>query len=401
MVKKTYPVIVFLLSILNSIHSAFIQSWIIDYSDDIMWVYWASSHSLSSLLHGFPGYGIRPMMNLWYIIEFNLFGMNTFWYYSLNGVLFGIAMVFLYKIILRYTNEYFGVFGVIIYLLLDHTFFITWKINYISTVGELFFMLPGIYFWIRYFEGFRNWNLIYAMVLSFMAFMSKEPAIFIIPCVIIVLIWLHAYSFKYKSTLTKAVVCSNILYPAILLMVIRIFFSNPIKEASNPLIYLTYLDDNLTHQFKSTLVLLIVISGLFWYYNRNMAIPITIFIAGLLPLGIISLNYQQTYLAELNIGLVILISMIGYCAHREFKVQPTLKSIAVILMICYVFGNLAYAEVPTAYNYKVKIGERQTGFNDELQLQLSNGEFNYTELHEPKPSYEDTIKLVELYNIKN
>ncbi|MCZ7384120.1 MAG: glycosyltransferase family 39 protein [Candidatus Methanoperedens sp.] len=364
--------IIFFFSFINSLRAALSQYYILEYPDDIVWVSWASKHfnePLAILLDK-QGTGLRPMINLLYAIGYSVWGSNATYYYLMNGVLFAGAMVFLYLLIKQLHSRAAGVIAVFLYLFLDASFILVWKMNYTTSIAEMFFITSSLYYSIHFFEKADKKSLVLAFVLGIFAFLSKEPSILIIPTVNIIYL-LH----KWKSIEAKTRIASllvNVSLPLLFLLLTFMVSSEVNAPGTSPLSELiksrlvTYFELELSttqgqlknpyllflgcigtfyfHRFKKEelggvpinliknaisilliaivfissqslysltgailIVLLLALGFIFGDINRRLGIAW--FGVGLAPLLITSQQVQPTYLAEANLGMVLFIGV--------------------------------------------------------------------------------------------
>ncbi|VVB94124.1 Dolichyl-phosphate-mannose-protein mannosyltransferase [uncultured archaeon] len=360
------------LSLINSLRAAASRYYIISYADDIGWVYWASEHisqPLTLLSQGW-GNGYRPVINILYGIGYALWGANEAYYYLLNGIFFAGSMVFLYCIIKLISDRLSAIIAVLLYLFLDSSFILVWKMNYITSIAEMFFITASLYYSIHYFEKSDKKSLVPAALFAIFAFFSKEQSIIIIPLVNITYI---LYKWKGPAIGKKAKILAIMvnLVP-ILVFYIAITFLSPdvaiskstslIELAKTRLSY--YIEQELTWQFKNQYLIFLGCIGAFFFHQfkqekfggirvsliKNAASVVLIlavfissqygnldfisallilllalsfiigdtgqrvglawFAAGFAPLLFVSLGpVQPTYLAEPNMGMVMFIGI--------------------------------------------------------------------------------------------
>lgn len=371
--------IIFILSMFNALRAATSQYYLIGYADDISWVHWASEHignPISLLSHG-PGYGYRPGYNLIYGIGYWLWGSNEFYYYLLNGILFAGAMIFLYKLIELISDRMSGIIAVLLFMFLDASFILVWKMNYLSSIGELFFIASSLYYSINYFEKLDRKSLVLAVILALLAFGTKEQSIIIIPLVNIIYMLHKKFSTRFKAT--AILLC---LSPIIFYFFMIFFFSTEVSiSRSSSLIDLIksrlsiYFEWEMLGQLKNPYILVLGCIGAFYFHNfkkekygkisikliknvvsifiilstyllikeanlysltgsifiislltigfiygdKNQRFGLVWFSAGFAPLLIVSLGPEQpTYLAEPNMGLVLFIGVTLSMFIRHF-----------------------------------------------------------------------------------
>lgn len=157
---------------INPLRAAISQYYILEYPDDIVWMHYAQEHfyNISGLLTDKIGTGFRPTINVLYYIAYALWGSNETYYYMMNGLLFAGAMVFLYLLIRMLHGRTAGVLAVMLYLFLDASFILVWKMNYTTSIAEIFFITASLYYSIHYFEKGERISLILAVILGILGF---------------------------------------------------------------------------------------------------------------------------------------------------------------------------------------------------------------------------------------
>lgn len=365
-------VIIICLSFINPLKAAMDQYYILmGVPDDIVWVYKASTHlSQPSEIFEKIGTGNRPLVNVFYTIGYWLWGSNETFYYLMNGVFFTGAMVFLYLLIKLLHSRLAGVIAVLFYLFLDASFILVSKMNFSVSIVEIFFITSSLYYSIHFFKNGSKKSMVLAFILGIAAFFSKEPSILIIPAVNILYI-LHMWKSIDVRTRVQALLV-NISLP-LLFLIFSFFISPEVYAPRQGLLseliksrLLFYLDQELSGQLKNPYILFMACAGTFFFYsfkkeeyygisidiikdavsiliiltgillslsgtlnsltgdiiillllavsfkfgNVNHRLGIIWFSAGLAPLLITSQSVQPTYLAEANLGMVLLISVI-------------------------------------------------------------------------------------------
>lgn len=382
------PVII-IFSFINSLRAAKSQYYILEYPDDIVWVSWASKHFSQPLaiLFDKQGTGLRPMINFLYAAGYSLWGANEAYYYLLNGVLFAGSMVFLYLLIKQLHSRLAGVVAVFLYLFLDASFILVWKMNYTTSIAEMFFITSSLYYSIHFFEKADKKSLVLAFVLGIFAFLSKEPSIVIIPTVNIIYL-LH----KWKSIETKTRVPAllTILFLPFIFLLMTVLVSSEVTapktsslselvksrllfyieqelswQLKNPyLLFLGCIGAFSFHRFKqeeyagvpintiknaisiliiaivfvssqfgslysltgAILIVLLLALG-FFFGDVNQRLGIAWFGVGLAPLLITSQEVQPTYLAEANLGMTLFIGVTisEYLKHIFLRESDSVK----------------------------------------------------------------------------
>jgi hypothetical protein len=353
---------IFTLSMIVPIIVASSQNFIADYGDDIAIISWAQDHhsDIFSIFSDKIGTGYRPIRNMWFAIGYTIWSSDAFYYYLLDGIFVSLSMVFLYLLGKTLHSKIAGVISVLLYLLLDGTFIMISKINFIAFSGEILFITSALYFSIRYFKNISNNinasidnKLAYiAIILSVLAFLSKEPSILIIPAVNLIYIY---YSGIWKKNYKYLIIN---LIPFIYLFFLMFYISPDvssgnstglIQRISNNLQF--YVNDEYTYQFKTAFLIIIslIIAG---YYFKTQKLKAEIMlciiwiIVGTLPLLITQQPVQPTYLLETNIGMVLLIGIIIAEGFKEINLKkinliPLLLSIGIIAQLIVVPTQLS------------------------------------------------------------
>lgn len=267
--------LIFLISFINSFRAAMSQYYILQYPDDIHWVYKASEHVIQpiAIFYDKIGTGYRPMINVLYAIGYWLWGSNETFYYLMNGVLFAGSMVFLYLLIKMLHSRLAGAIAVFLYLFLDASFILVWKMNYTTSIAEIFFITSSLYYSIHFFEKADKRSLVMAFILGIFAFLSKEPSILIIPTVNILYL-LH----KWKSIDTKnriPALLVNVSLPLLFLLLTFTVSSEVSAPQEGSLIELvktrlvTYMELEISEQgqLKNPYLILLVCTGTFFFHR--------------------------------------------------------------------------------------------------------------------------------------
>jgi Dolichyl-phosphate-mannose-protein mannosyltransferase len=338
--------IIFIISMIGPIIVASTQYYIVEYSDDIICIDWARTHGTSviDIVTAKLGTGFRPMMNFWYALSYNLWGAEPRYYYLLNGILFSGSMVFLYLIGKILYNSIAGAVAVSLYLFLDASFILISKINFIATIGELFFITSAIYFSLNYLKNNDTRSKLLAIILSILAFLSKEPSLLIIPVVNLSYMW-------YNELSKRNYIIMNLL-PFIYMSMLYFFISPDVGAGDGNVTQRFidnlkfYIDMEVHGQFITPVLLLISFVFAEYYIIKQksveqMAICLLWFIAGLLPLLITQQIVQPTYLAEANLGMVLLIGLVVAKGLREDNFIRGIIIIGIIVQAIYIPEEIA------------------------------------------------------------
>jgi hypothetical protein len=360
---------IFIISMIVPIIISTSQQYIVQYGDDISTISWARDHSIFDIFTSKLGTGYRPIMNLFYSLGYILWGSEAMYYYLFSGIMFSIGMVFLYFIGKELHSKIAGIIAVLLYLFLDASFILVSKINFIVTTGEIMFITSALYFAISYFKSNKtNYNF-YAIILSILAFLTKEPSILIIPTVIL------TYLYFEKRLDTKYIILCII--PFIYVFVEMIFISpdvgggggNLFQRISNNLNF--YYGTEVESQFKSPILLIfsiIIATYSISYHNLRKEIMLCLawFIVGILPFLVTQQPVQPTYLAEANIGMVLLI---GIVVSQSFKKIDYITGLIVIGIILQV--TVIPIQITNMQNYNKMISDNQNTFL-ETMLEIKN-----------------------------
>jgi 4-amino-4-deoxy-L-arabinose transferase-like glycosyltransferase len=316
--------VIFFISFINSLRAAVSQYYILEYPDDIVWVSWASKHfnePLAILLDK-QGTGLRPMINFLYAIGYSVWGSNATYYYLMNGVLFAGAMVFLYLLIKQLHSRAAGIIAVFLYLFLDASFILVWKMNYTTSIAEMFFITSSLYYSIHFFDNADKKSLVLAFVLGIFAFLSKEPSILIIPAVNIIYL-LH----KWKSIEAKTRIASllvNVSLPLLFLLLTFMVSSEVNAPRTSPLLELiksrlvTYFELELSTtqgQLKNPYLIFLACTGAIYFHKFNReefgGVPMSIIknAISILIIAVVFISSQSLYSPTGAILIVLLLAL--------------------------------------------------------------------------------------------
>jgi len=366
--------VIFILSMIVPIIVSTSQQYIVQYGDDISVINWAKDHT--TIIDAFKsdlGTGYRPIMNLFYIIGYTLWGSEAMYYYLFSGILFSFGMVFLYLIGKTLHSKFAGVVAVLLYLFLDASFILVSKINFIVTTGEIFFITSALYFSISYLKTNNNNHKFYAIILSILAFLTKEPSIIIIPTFIL------SYLYLNKKLNKKYVVLC--LIPYIYVIIEMLFISSDIGTGGANILERIinnsrfYFETQINTQFKTPILLgisILVTSYYVSYGNLKDKIILCViwFISGIIPFLITQQPVQPTYLAEANLGMVLLI---GIVISEGFKIYDKIEPIiSILLLIGIIFqATLIPIQISNMQNYNNMISDNQNTFLETI-LEVKN-----------------------------
>lgn len=125
-----------------------------------------------------------------------------------------------------------------------------------------------------------------------------------------------------------------------------------------------YIDNEITYQFKTPALLLIsfVFAGYYIITNKSrqqIAICLLWFITGLLPFLFTQQIAQSTYLAEANIGIVLLIGLVVAKGLKEENFIRGIIIIGIIVQAIYIPG-----EITNTQWYNNAVSDKQKVFFD-------------------------------------
>ncbi len=261
--------VVILISLINPLRAAISQYYILEYPDDIVWVHYAQEHfyNISGLFDKI-GTGFRPVINVLYYLGYALWGSNETYYYLMNGALFAGTMVFLYLLIRMLHSRIAGMLAVLLYLFLDASFILVWKMNYTTSIAEMFFITASLYYSIHFFEKKDNTSLAWAIVLGILAFFSKEPSMLIIPAVNIIYL-LHKKDMRARN---RVIAIAVNLLPVMLLFVMTVYLMPEVSVSADASLservrerLLFYVEQELSWQLKNPYIFFLGIIGTFYF----------------------------------------------------------------------------------------------------------------------------------------
>ncbi|MDO8727385.1 MAG: glycosyltransferase family 39 protein [Candidatus Methanoperedens sp.] len=403
--------LVFFISIIVPVMIAPTQYYITQYGDDIAWISWAQNHhsNIIDIITNKVGTGYRPMISLFHALEYNLWGSNAFYYYLFNGLFISGSMVFLYLIGKILHSKFAGVVAVLLYLFLDGTFIAAEKIAFISTIGEIFFIVSAIYYSIKYINTKDKTSMWLSIILSILAFLTKEPSTLIIPSFILV----YLYCKKELNIKYIALCLIPYLYDFVL-----IIFISPDVNAGGSNIYQVvmsnlnyYTDAEVNSQFKTPILLGIsLFVATYYIYYKNLRTEIisciAIIITAMLPFILTQRTVQPTYLMEANLGMVLLIGIVISEGFKKFNVITGLLIIGILFQVSMIPGQISNMQ-----NYNNMISNNQKTFLETVESlkQLPSNETVFYFSNDIRQKYgmqltedffKDYLCLRDLCNIK-
>jgi len=226
----------------------------------------------------------RPILNLSFLIETSIFGLNIKVYHTTNIILFILALYLMYVFLLKLKlNE--SILKFIIILVSVHpilTSTVVWIPARNDTLLAIFIFLSFIFF-IKYLENNNLQNLILYILFWAIALFTKETAI-----LILILYPLFMYCFNYK--LSKKEIIKNILI--LVPILIAYFYLRNISVAkvniNNYLINYKEYIYNIIYANIMYIYELITVNVYFALYKIKLEfIPILIFFISILIIGFI------------------------------------------------------------------------------------------------------------------
>ncbi len=352
--------IIFIISIIIPIVVASSQSYITQYGDDVAFLNFAQNHhSNPTDVFGKLGTGYRPVMLSWLFIGYNLWGAEPSGYYLLSGFLFSFSMVFLYLLGKSLHSSRAGLIATLLFLILDGTFIMLSKLNFIGFTSEIFFITSALYYSINYFKTNKNTYMWSAIILSTLAFLSKEPSLLIIPVVNITYLW-------FNGQLKRNYIIMNII-PFLYMFVIMFYIAPNVGsgegvDLSQRIIsnLQFYINNELTQQFKTPFLLLIsIIIAVCYFIINKLRTEIVVcsmwFIVAVLPFLITKQPVQHTYMLEANLGMVLLIGIVISEGLKKNNLIMGLLIIGILFQLSVIPGQISNMQ---SYNHAVSNNQR-------------------------------------------
>ncbi len=361
--------LIFILSIFVPIIIASSQQYITQYGDDIVMISWAKDHTIFDIFTSKEGTGYRPVMNLMYIVGYSLWGSNAFGYYIFSGILFASGMVFLYLLGKTLHSKLAGIISVLLYLSLDASFILVEKINFIVTTGEILFIISSLYYAIKYIDTKDKSSGKLAIILSTIAFLTKEPSILIVPTVILTYLY-----FKKQLNKNYIILC---IIPYLYLVIEIVFISPDVAGNSTNIVqrmhtnFEFYINTEVNTQFKSSILLTISFLIATYYCSyKNLVYEISLclvwIIAAVAPLLITQQPVQPTYLAEMNLGIVLLMGIVISQGFKKVNYITGLLIIGIIMQLM-----VLPIQITGMQNYNKMISNNQNTFYETI-LEVKN-----------------------------
>ncbi len=365
-----FIIFIFIISMIMPIIVSTSQQYIVQYSDDVAVISWAKEHSIFDIFSSKIGTGYRPIMYLIYIINYTLWGSQAMYYYLFSGILFSGAMIFLYLLGKTLHSRLAGITSVALYLFLDASFILISKINFIVTIGEIFFITSALYFSIKYFKNTKDQNSKWmTIILSILAFLTKEPSLLIIPSFILTYLY-----FNNKIDKKYIILC---LIPYFYIILEMIFISPDVGSGGANIFQRIiengrfYIETEINSQFKTPILigLVLLLSTYYFSYNnlkKEISVCVMWFVVGILPFLITQQPVQPTYLAEANLGMVLLMGIVISVASKKFNLITIILIAGIIMQILVI-----PTQISNTQNYTRMVGDNQNTFL-EVVTELKN-----------------------------
>ncbi len=151
----------------------------------------------------------RPVFTVYLMIGWQLFGTNPFGWHLANILMHLLAVYFAFKIMEKITGDY-KLAGLATILLAVHPLR-SESVAWISGCTDLFlavFLLPSFYHYMLYRESGKPRNLVWSLLLFFVAAFSKEPAIALPIFIIAYEIWLLHHEIPLQERIKPALLNS-------------------------------------------------------------------------------------------------------------------------------------------------------------------------------------------------
>lgn len=195
----------------------------------------------------FPYY--RPLLNLSFMLETVVFGVNTKVYHLTNIILFILALYLMYVFMIKIKLNAI-VLKFLILLVAVHPIFtstVVWIPARNDTLLAIF-IYGSLIFFINYLETKSTRNLILYLLFLALALFTKESSILI---VFIYLLFIWCFNYKLK----KEELIKNIII-AVPIIVIYLYFRHIAISGGNILSYLTNFSETLKNMFVGALIYL-------------------------------------------------------------------------------------------------------------------------------------------------
>lgn len=322
----------------------------------------------------FPFY--RPIpTQVYYFVNYTLFGLWTAGYHMINFILFAINCLLVFTIINKLVKKTGPALIAVLFFSINSTHFAS--LFSPAYVHELFYVLFGlstIYFYIKFFDKQKKWNLFISILFYILALMSKETAVmvpFILSLVNFFSFELHAFKSRLKSIIPYLVVLlvylvGHFFYygiaqsPSYQLIIgkptLNILFWYFLWALSTPNILIDFVGPGLN--FNTTFLAVSSIQG--WIYlvlfpvfiilgfvlatsrlrnrgkkkkdQRFIFLGVLWFVVGLIPLIIFPLHKLATEQAFSLVGLTLII---GDLVYRNYIAGKSEKFISVVFVSVY------------------------------------------------------------------
>lgn len=134
----------------------------------------------------FPFY--RPIpTQLYYFINYSLFGMQPFWYHIVNFILLCVNIILVYRLVKQITcNAFIGLIAVAIFAINSTHFAPLYSPAYVHELFYVLFSTSVVYFFVKHMQKMNNRDLLFSYGFYILALMAKETAV-VIPFILVLL----------------------------------------------------------------------------------------------------------------------------------------------------------------------------------------------------------------------
>ena len=365
------------------------------YGDDYSLIYNHIADSPIKFLNFFAktetgGLFYRPLTNVFYGLNYFLFGLNPLGYYFINILLYLLSLFFLYKIVdFVAKNKTIAFISIVLFLLyFPANSGVLSIINNLATALQGFFFLSSFYFYLIFSSSTSKkqavFHYLFSLILFLCGMLSKESALMLIFLLLIHDLIFRKESFKILGFISR--LAPYILITAVVLIIkTNIGALYPFTEATgdyyryclglNIIKHFFYYSAFLLVPFLILFVSLLLIRLL----NRQLKykpIDPTLFVFGFSWFFINMLPYLPFKTGE-QLGWMYLSSMgltfpLAYFAFDTFKPfhdenRPKFYKVLILssLLILVIFLTFCFVFLPGKYFRRIKIdGYARNIFNE-------------------------------------
>ncbi|MBI2436829.1 MAG: glycosyltransferase family 39 protein [Candidatus Magasanikbacteria bacterium] len=128
-----------------------------------------------------------PMLNIFFTIQYKLFGSHAFWYHAVTLISYVVTAFVIYLFSTRISkNKLVGFFSAVLFIFLhNHVEAISWIAVQTHIFATLFFML-GLYLYYVYVLEHRKWFYALAFIIMTISIFTKESAIMFLPILFLI-----------------------------------------------------------------------------------------------------------------------------------------------------------------------------------------------------------------------